>query len=103
MNLKSDCAPGLLNQHQRLTSLMLVWPKQEQTPHRHTQNLVESLPIRAEVIITVNGGLKYGMRCLNSTYVCDGQVSQRIWQYSICTMMAKSTCIIPSLGTKLLQ
>ena len=55
MNWNADCEPGLIAQHQCLTSLMLV-AEWKQVPAAIFQHLVESLPRRMEAVIAAKGG-----------------------------------------------
>ena len=55
MNWNADCEPGLIAQHQCLTSLMLE-AEWMQVPAAMFQNLVESLPRSVEAVIAAKGG-----------------------------------------------
>jgi hypothetical protein len=55
MYWNSDCKPGLIAQHQCLTSKMLV-AEWKQVPSAMLQHLLESLPRRVEAIIAAKAG-----------------------------------------------
>ena len=56
MKWNADCAPGLIDQHQCPTSLMLLWLNGSKSPQRCPfQHLVESLPRKVEAVIAAKG------------------------------------------------
>ena len=72
MNWNTDCKPGLIAQHQCLTSRMLM-AEWKQVPAAMFQHLVESLPRRVEAVIAAQGrdqlhinAHEFGKRCSSS-------------------------------------